>query len=170
LSRYTNTMIAYSVFDDFNYDLLIDWAIDLLEENITTQSIQIAAGLEKPVNVFEARKYIETILEELNLLNFTKDEKIRFYCAFFVEEIILEIDIRQNLKILYKTHQSLDSKNDLYDFYLLYWAWDDLDTQEYTPYWSDANKDNIKDIVINISKDWINNFYKEKENPTIVST
>lgn len=51
MSKLTNLMIAHSLFDDFHYDTIIDWAIELLEENNISENIQIAAGLQKPVNV-----------------------------------------------------------------------------------------------------------------------
>jgi hypothetical protein len=50
-----------------------------------------------------------------------------------------------------------DYEDLVYDFYLLYWSWDDLDytDNEYNHYWDGARIENIEQIVIAEAKKWI---------------
>lgn len=169
MSKITNTMIAHMDFEDFEYDLLIDWAIELLEENIVTESIQMAAGLNKPVNVFEAREYIDKILEELNIPKYEKRNRIKMYCRQYIYEISEGNNIRINLSKLGRICINLDYDKEIYDFCSLNWAWGDLDYQEYQYYWPNATRENIEKISKGIARKWIVD-YEEGRNPTTAST
>ena len=47
-------------------------------------------------------------------------------------------------------------QKNIFDFYLLYWAWGDLDYgSEYQSYWPDAVKENIESIVISTADKWV---------------
>ena len=155
MSKLTNTIIAYNDFEDFKYDIIIDWAIELLEENISTDTIQIVAGLQKPINVFEARKYIETILKDIDIPEYSKDKRIFLYSEKYVRNIADGIDIRTNLGKLSRICTSLDYEKIVYDFSLLYWAWDDLDYQDFQYYYPNANRDNIEAISKNVAIEWL---------------
>ena len=50
-----------------------------------------------------------------------------------------------------------DYEDLVYDFYLLYWAWWELDYEdkEYQSYWEGARRANIEKIVIDEAKKWI---------------
>ena len=45
----------------------------------------------------------------------------------------------------------------VYDFYLLYWAWDqlDYDDENFNHYRESANRSNIEQIVIKVAQKWI---------------
>lgn len=43
---------------DFNYDVAVDWAIDLMMQGIETENVLILSSFSKPVNAFEIRSYV----------------------------------------------------------------------------------------------------------------
>ncbi|NRS90814.1 hypothetical protein HNQ02_003761 [Flavobacterium sp. 7E] len=45
-------------------------------------------------------------------------------------------------------------ENEYMNFYLLYFAKDDLRDQEYQYYWNDANRENIDQIITEYFKNW----------------
>lgn len=58
--------------------------------------------------------------------------------------------------MIYAFCQSKDYEKQIFDFYLLHWAWSDFDYGEkYTHYWDNANKENIEKIVIEVAKKWV---------------
>lgn len=87
----------------------------------------------------------------------TGDAGILSYASYYVHQIAKGEKVRENLTELYKFCQMGDYQDLVYDFYLLYWAWEDLDYEdnEYNHYWSGAIRKNIEQIVIDESKKWI---------------
>ena len=155
MSKLTYKIVANSIIDDFNFDIIVDWAIELLEEGVETENIQIIAGLKKPVNYFESKKYLEDTLKELGLDKFTEKQKIICYSSFYIQMIAAGKDVRHNLSMIYKFCQKMDYEDTTYDFYLLYWAWGDLEYQDYNHYWESAKRNNIESIVISTAKEWV---------------
>lgn len=157
MSLLTYKIVAYNIIKNFDIDQIVDWAIELLEEGIEIYNIQIIAGLTKPVNFFEGKEFLEIALDELQLSAFSNEQALLSYCTYYIKEIAVAKDIRDNLTKIYKICQEMNYEKELYDFYLLYWAWGDLDYQNYNHYWEGANRDNIEKIVVNKSIKWLEN-------------
>lgn len=69
------------------------------------------------------------------------------------------IDVKSNLQVLYSTGLAFDYEKPVFDFYLLYWAWGDLDYGEaYQHYVPEATKDNIEELVIRKAILWLQNY------------
>ena len=49
------------------------------------------------------------------------------------------------------------------NFYLLYFAKDDLTEQEYQHYWNDANQENINQIITENFKNWKTEYETNKK-------
>ncbi|WP_316787706.1 hypothetical protein [Pedobacter frigoris] len=152
--------MAYRELQDFNSDQIVDWAIEMLALGHETPSILILAGISKPTNFFETEKYLLDALRELGMLIPERHEAILGYCKYFIEQISKAISVRYNLNKLYKIAQTTLDDNVVFDFYLFYWAWSDLDYGEtYQDYVPEATKYNIETLLINKAKEWL----KEKE-------
>lgn len=91
---------------------------------------------------------------ELKENNYSKEEKIKKYCLYHINEIADGKNVRLNLRILSEIYFNYEDK-EIYDYCLLYWAWDDLDYQEYQDYWPKANKNNILELTIEYANKWI---------------
>ncbi len=58
--------------------------------------------------------------------------------------------------MIYSFCLSKDYEKQIFDFYLLHWAWSDFDYGEkFTNYWDNADKENIEEIVIQVAKKWM---------------
>lgn len=156
ISSLTYQVVAYSEVPNFNMDTCIDWAIEMLSLGHETPSLLILAGLSKPTNYFETVDYLKAALDELNLKIKTGNEGVLSYSTYFIEQIAKGLNVKSNLASMYSYSQSRDYEKNIFDFYLLYWAWDDLDYgNEVQSYWPDAVKENIETIVISTADKWV---------------
>ncbi len=156
ISDLTYKVVAFHEIPNFDTDECVDWATEMIFLGYDTPSLLILAGLDKPTNYFEVAEYLPNVLSSLNLTQKTGDEATLSYCSYYIKKISNSDDIRNNLTYVYKFCQAKDYEKLVYDFYLLYWAWDDIDYgNEYTPYWESANKENINKIVVEVAQNWI---------------
>jgi hypothetical protein len=157
----TYKIAAYKEIANFNTDDCIDWAIELLENNVETPNLLILAGLSRPTNYFETVSYLDATLQELGIEPLKGDKAIISYCYYYIKRISESIEVRNNLALVCQFCVNHDYEKNLYDFYLLNWAWGDFDYGEtYTDYWNTATKDNIESIVILTAKDWITKHFE----------
>ena len=155
-SDLTSKMLAYRYLKDFDIDQSIDWAVEMLSLGYETPSLLILAGISKPANFFETEKYLLSSFNELVIVLPEEHEAIAGYCRTFIEKMAKSINVKSNLKALYKTGLAFDYEKPIFDFYLLYWAWGDLDYGEtYQDYVPEATKDNIEKIVANKAIVWL---------------
>jgi hypothetical protein len=156
VSELTYQVAACTEVPNFNTDICVDWAFDMVSLGFDTPSLLMLAGLDKPTNYFQAVEYLKEALRELNIRSKSGDEAIISYSSYFITKMAKGENIKENLKEVYKFCQVMDYQRLIYDFYLLYWAWGDLDYGlDMQHYWDGATKDNIETIVIDISKRWL---------------
>lgn len=158
----TYKIAAYKKIKNFNTDDCVDWALELIGNDIETPNLLILASLSKPTNHFETIPYLESALRELNIEPFQDENAIISYCYYYIKQIAELKNIKENLKLVCKFCIVNDYEKTVFDFYLLNWAWGDFDYGEtYTDYWSTATKDNIESTVVTIAKDWITKYFEE---------
>lgn len=154
----TYKMIAYTAIKEFNTDECIDWALELVELGCESHNLLILAGLSKPTNYFETIDYLEKSFKELSIVPKENEDAIISYCFFYINEMSKGLHLKRNLALIYKFCMDHGYDKNVYDFYLLHWAWDDFMYGDDTHYWDGATKENIEDIVIKTSIDWIKEF------------
>lgn len=156
ISNLTYQMVAFTEVPHFNTDKCIDWSIEMLLLGYESPSLLTLAGLDKPTNFFETVDYLKSALEELHLKIKTGEEGVLSYASYYIEQIAKGINIKHNLAFVYSYASSKDYEKSIYDFYLLYWAWDDLDYgNAFQHYWQDVTKENIESTVILVADKWI---------------
>lgn len=156
ISDLTYKVVAYSDLTTVNGDDCIDWAYEMLQLGHETPSLLILAGLTKPTNQFEVRDYLKRALHELELDEKTGDDATLSYSSYYIDKIAKGQDVKRNLGMVYEFCKARDYEKLIFDFYLLYWAWADLDYgNDYQSYWPDADKTNIERIVIETASKWI---------------
>lgn len=137
----------------------IDWALDALCAGEDSPSLRILAGLTPPLDSLEVRKYATQALKELGINISTGNDAIASCARVLIEEILIAPDCMEDrLSILREVYICEDYRKDLNDFYLLYWAFDDLQVGEVQYYWDGATRDNIHEIVLNRCREWINEY------------
>jgi hypothetical protein len=131
----------------------------MIELGHESPTLYMLAGLNKPTNYSEVTNYIKATIKELGLELKNGDEAVLSYASYYIHQIAKGKSIRNNLTELYKFSQMRNYEGLIYDFYLLYWAWDDLDYEdtENNHYWNGANRENIEQIVVTQAKKWIDN-------------
>lgn len=156
ISDLTYKVVAFSEIPNFNTDECVDRTIEMIFLGHDTPSLLNLAGLSKPANFFEVTDYLPRVFSSLKLIQKTGDEATLSYCSYYIKKIANLENIRSNLTQVYKFCQARDYEKLVYDFYLLYWAWDDIDYgDDYTHYWEGATKDNIENIVVHTANKWI---------------
>jgi hypothetical protein len=158
---------AHMALDQFEYDVTIDWAIDLIEQGKETENILILASFSKPVDAIEIRPYVNSVLLDLGLDERKGDDAVNSKIQFHLIEIINENQIRKNLNLLYKLFLdkdcfSNDDKYGLMPFYLLYHGWDELESIGVNYYFEGADLNNIEEVIQEQATNWIDKFGQRK--------
>ncbi len=140
----------------------VDWAIHLLESgHETTATCRLAAKL-RPHNHFDLTSLRDQILTELGVIGTSNDDAITSYAAELLAHAndgTMDMDAAiDEIKDMYVSNDL--APDEIYDFYLLYFARTDLRDQEFQYYWPDADRSNIE----NITRDRISEFLSEHRN------
>ncbi|MBB6501110.1 hypothetical protein [Pedobacter cryoconitis] len=155
-SDLTSKMLAYKQLQDFNADQVVDWAVEMLTLGHETPSVLILAGISKPTSLSETERYLIGAFKELGIVLPEKNEAIFGYCKYLIGQISRSILVKTNLYKLYKIAVTTDDNDFIFDFYLFYWAWDDLDYGlAYQSYVPEATIDNIEALVISNAREWL---------------
>jgi hypothetical protein len=133
-----------------------NWAIEMLRRGFDTENLVILAGQNQPFNQFEIQHLADKVLTELNLNYSDKDLTIKTYASYLLDKALKkEIDVLAVLCILKDICIELDMEKYLYQFYLLYFAKDDLLDSDVQWYIDNADKNNIDEIISDYFKKWL---------------
>lgn len=157
ISELTYKIVAFAEIQQVDTNESVDWAIEMMELGYESPTLCMLAGFSKPTNYFEVIGYVSDTVKELGLEMKNGDEAILSYASYYVYQIAKGQKVRENLIELYKFCQMRDYEDLVYDFYLLYCAWEELDYEdnEHNYYWEGARRVNIEKVVIDVAKKWI---------------
>ena len=161
--KYTETLQWHNGIEHFDYNLSIDWAIELIRKGIESENILIVASFSKPVDRDEIRPYISGALKELNLTEKYGEYSIVANAHYYLEQILNDYEIRKNLMKLYKLCMSVNYEKGLMPFYLLYHGWDELEQIGENYYFEGADLDNIEEVIKEQAQIWVNKYVLGKE-------
>jgi len=165
ISELTYKIVALTEIEPFDTNECIDWAIEMMELGHESPTLFMLASFSKPTSYFEIIDYVRNTIKELGLEMKNGDDAVISYVSYSVQQIIKKEKIRKNLTDLYKFCLRRDFDNLVYNFYLLYWAWDQLDYEDdnNNHYWEGVTRDNIEQIVVNEAIKWIETYSKNYE-------
>ena len=133
----------------------INWAMEMMEAGFENENLFILAGISKPFNQFELQDLTSKILNELNLDFSNQKSVIENYVYYLISISIHKTEVYlETLKELKNICIELNMEDKYMNFYLLYFAKDDLVEQEYQHYWNDANRENIDQIITEYFMNW----------------
>lgn len=156
ISDLTYKMVAYPDLENINGDECIQWAIEMLQFGYETPSLLIVAGLPKSSDQLEIRNYLKAALSELGLAEKTGEDATISYSAYHLNRIAAGQEVKRNLGMIYEFCLVRNYDKVIYDFYLLYHAWQDFDYgSTYQYYWSGATENNIEHLVVDRAKRWV---------------
>ena len=135
----------------FNEDIdesWVEWALEMMEAGYESANLYILAGLSKPYNQFELQELTDKVLADLNLETSDKLLTIRNYVYYILSTTLNEPSkYLATLKEVKDICIGLDMEKEYMDFYLLYFAKDDLNESENQWYWDGADRNNIDKII-----------------------
>lgn len=162
--KYVKSLIPYHLaIEDFKYDAVVDWATDMVGQGNESESVLMLATFSKPVSTYEIRPYIRAYLQEQGLQEGEGEAAFWALIRYYVEEILAGREIRKVINSLYELyfHQNrFGPKKEfgLMEFYLLQYAWDDLQFQPTTEYYEHATLGNIKSICKEKAQEWLEKY------------
>jgi hypothetical protein len=126
----------------------VDWAIGMLEEGRDGHNLTMLAGMLPPYNHFEIAALRDRALRELGIADIDREHAERTYAS---ECLRLGLAGESNLLEAVSEIKDLCIANnyqkDIFDFYLLYFAYEDLECRGQQYYWPGANRDEIESII-----------------------
>lgn len=157
VSELTYKIVAFPDIQQLEADEIIDWALEMIELGHESRALYMLASINKPANYFEAIGYMKKAIAELNLELRTGDEATLSYASFYLHQIAREDRVRKRLSELNEFCQKRGYEELVDDFYLLDWAWDqiDHDDADNNHYWDGADRKNIEQIVVREARKWI---------------
>jgi archaellin len=124
----------------------MNWAMNLLENNIETENLAILATLLKPINEFEVDEYFNRVLRELNTLMPSKPQAIEGYAKVLAKEVIEgSITPESGASKIYEANVQLGYVQQLSEFV-------DLDDEWYCEHIYGWSKEQRKEEIIRASK------------------
>ena len=131
---------CHQVCQDFNYQLAVDWATQLLGTTFETESVLIVASFaSKPVRN-EIQSHVSAALRELGVEEFTSDEGIKQRANYYVSKVLMDLDVRSSLEALSALCRETNYDVELMPFYLIDCGWRNLD-EGYEDYYFCQTKD-----------------------------
>lgn len=159
-------ILADKVLQQDNAEDWIDWALEMMEAGFESEHLFILAGLSPKLNRFEFDEIINKTLKELYLDKATNEEIINGYIYYLVSEALNgKLSTAIVLDKLRSLCQDRNYDEELFAFYLLAYAQEELDELGVQFYWQDADKSNIDLIIRDKFLDWKRNY----ENGTLKS-
>jgi hypothetical protein len=140
------------------------WALEMLEAGFETEHLVIMAGIGKSENFFYVRDLATKVFAELSL-NYSSQEKImNDYALYLVEEALAgNRSYSAVVTELKDVYNAFGHPNHLSEFYLLYWASEDLKIDKVQWYWPDATRENIQEIMSEYFREWVKDRHYESQ-------
>lgn len=155
----TRLIQSHKGFRPFNYDVCVDWAIELLEKNIITENIEMLSAFKKPTNSWEIEPYVTNILKEFNLEEFKDENAVQGTSYFYVWSLIHDKDnFFQHLQKITTICIDSDYENSIYPFYLLKYSWEDLQDLGFSYHNEEVTIDNFEEVLKKEAENWLKNF------------
>jgi hypothetical protein len=137
----------------------VGWAYDMLCAGFDTGNLVQLAGETAPYNQFELKTLSDKIFTELNLDWNDHDQVYANYINNIVAQALngemKPLSVLEFVKDLYLQN---DYEPLLQDFYLLYYAYDDLRYSDQQWHWDGATRENIDEMTKGYFKDWLTKY------------
>ena len=133
----------------------ITWDYDMLVAGFESENLVILAGETEPYNQFELQGLTDKVFAELNLSCDNRALVYKNYICYLVAKALdNEIKAANVLDIIKDLYIENNYESLLGNFYLLYYACDDLKYSENQGYWDGATRENIDKIIKDYFMEW----------------
>lgn len=146
---------SHEQLDYFDYSKAVNWAIEKVKRGEETENTLMLASFREPIDRFEIRPYVSAVLNELGLEQLNYKNAIIAEAHFYVNDILNDLDLKNNLEKLKQLCVNNDYEFGLMNFYLLYYAWDGLEDCGENFYYEGVNLNNIRTVAKRDAENWI---------------
>ena len=161
----TYKILKAKAFNENIDETWVDWAVEMMEAGYQSDNLYILAGETKPFNQFELQVLTKKVLEDLGFSYADKETVLNNYVYYLIANSVDHPETYyMTLRELKNICLDLNMNKSYMDFYLLYFAKDDLIEDEVQWYWNGANRENIDQIIQEHFKKWMKEF--EQDNTT----
>jgi len=144
----TAEILAFKTLNRNVNNVWINWAVEMLMEGFNSQSLLFLAGENEKSNQFELQRLAENTLKELGLDYSNEDKVIKKYVCYLLDEAITgNKTFKSVLSSLKELYYEVQNDSLLLDFYLLYFAHEDLEFDTIQNYWDNATRENIDQVT-----------------------
>ena len=152
----TNYILSFNSLDYLNADLIEEWIFELINLGYKSDAIYMLASFSKPIDLAEIKPYLKRVFNEFNLKEKTGFEAKKSFIKYHLNQIANSENIRGNLRKVIDLYYDFESDLDITDFYLLYYAWEELEEIKVNFYYPNVDLGNIEKVVIEKALIWIN--------------
>jgi hypothetical protein len=127
----------------------VAWAVSLLERGHDSRSLRILAGMTPPLNHFELSALRDRVLNELSPPELNDADPVTGYVREIVGEALGKPrQLGDVFREVSELSIALGYPTELRSFYLLRFAWEDLQARGDQRYWPGATRDNIEEVML----------------------
>jgi hypothetical protein len=147
----TYRVLMKKAFNEDIDEMWVEWALEMIQAGYESDNLYILAGINRPYHQFELQRLTDKVLADLNLDYEDKSLMIRNYIYYIISTALNEpSNYLSTLREIKDICIALDMEQQYMDFYLLYFAKDDLNESEVQWYWDGADRTNIDLIIKNV--------------------
>lgn len=152
----TYKILKAKAFNENIDETWIDWALEMIEAGYESENLYMLAGETKPYNQFSLQDLTTKVLKDLKLDYSDKDVVIKEYVYYLISNSVDRPETYyKTLRELKNICIGLDMDSQYMDFYILYFAKQDLLVDEVQWYWEGANRENIEQVISEQFKSWL---------------
>ena len=146
----TAEILAFKVLNRDIDKIWFEWAVEMLMNNFESENLLFLAGENENTNQFELQKIAEKALKELKLDYSNEENVIKDYICYLIDQALTgNRSYKSVLQILKDLYYEVENTSVLRDFYLLYYAYEDLEFDTVQHYWPEGDRENIDKIITN---------------------
>tara|TARA_B100000508_G_scaffold139575_1_gene138239 strand:- start:61 stop:534 length:474 start_codon:yes stop_codon:yes gene_type:complete len=144
----------------------VNWSEDMIAEGFDKKcsDLLVLCAERPPFNEFEMKDLIENILDQLSLDSRDKESVIRDYLIFLRSQVLeREIKLMEALREIVDINNELGMNDSLHDFYLFYYAKDELENEGVQFYINNKSAKQINKTIYDYFENWQPEMFKLDE-------
>jgi sulfur relay (sulfurtransferase) DsrC/TusE family protein len=155
----TYKIIKAKAFNEDVDESWIKWAVEMMQVGFESEHLCILAGVTKPYNQFELQPLANQVFKDLQLEHSDKETVFQNYIYYLISTSV--VDPKTYVATLpeltdFCIEGNMDSE--LFYFYLLYFANDELNDMGVQFYWEGADMQNIDTIIKQQFQKWLRQY------------